>query len=369
MTDLRDARLAKALAHAPDADDVPSAATRGAIRKIAERPINTWANRPKDQEVPWWKALWAQSGRRAGNWQAAFATVVLGGIITLLWHGRELPDEKPEKSVAQAPSPASVPATVSTAEKPPGKATDVATAGAAVTGMTPSPATATATAAKQSRPAQNPKDAQNAKNVENSQVAAAPVAEPTVPAPAQAAPEAAAVANADKAMRDAAPATQRAATGAVQAPVAAPAPTAAAAPAPMPKALPQAELAGRSAATGAAAGTGALGRLAAPSLREWTSADLTYGGRSTRLARPQGQALVSRIQSLTAAMASDAPNAAEGASLLRLQLLDANGVQATFELWANSYRWQKAGQRDVLGPVNADDVSSLLALAAQAMPP
>lgn len=365
MTDLRDARLAKALAHAPDADDVPLAATRGAIRKIAERPMNTWANRPKDQEVPWWKALWVQSGRRGGPWPAAFATVVLGGIITLLWHGRELPDEKPEESVAQAPSPASVPATVSTAEKPPGKATDVATAGASGTGMTPSPATA----AKQSRPAQNPKDAQNAMNVQNSQVAAAPVAEPTAPAPAQAAPEAAAVANADKDLRDAAPATQREAVGGVQAPAVTPAPAAAPAPAPMAKALPQAELAGRSAATGAAAGTGALGRLASPSLREWTSADLTYGGRSTRLTRPQGQALVSRVQSLTAAGASGALDAAQGASLLRLQLLDANGVQATFELWANSYRWQRTGQRDVLGPVNADDVSSLLALAAQAMPP
>ena len=95
--DLRDARLHKALAHAPDAQDLPGEATRVAILKIAENSIPTRANGTNAPQMPWWRSLWAQTGGRGGPWNAAFATVLLGSIITLIWLEREVPDARPDE--------------------------------------------------------------------------------------------------------------------------------------------------------------------------------------------------------------------------------------------------------------------------------
>ena len=94
---LRDARLKKALDSAPDAAEVSAEWARVAIKNAA-----LWSLQ-KPQPVPWWRR-WR--GGRAGArmpWNAAFATVLLAGFVTVFWHGHEVPDAQPD-SAAQTPS-------------------------------------------------------------------------------------------------------------------------------------------------------------------------------------------------------------------------------------------------------------------------
>ena len=122
-TDLRDARLHKALANAPDGDALPSPSTRHTITNIANNSVLTKAIADFDAKKPWWKAFWEKVGRtglgrhtgtgkHARPWNAAFATPLLGGLITLIWQGQPVPDavldERP--AAQQVPVPMDVPA-------------------------------------------------------------------------------------------------------------------------------------------------------------------------------------------------------------------------------------------------------------------
>jgi hypothetical protein len=91
---LRDARLAKALQHAPDADALPSPALRKTIKTIATSAIGVSARGQLDTKNSWWHSWWASTGSARGPWGGALATLVLGSIITAMWYGQEVPDEK-----------------------------------------------------------------------------------------------------------------------------------------------------------------------------------------------------------------------------------------------------------------------------------
>jgi len=80
MTQLRDARLRRALEAAPDALARPPARTRAAILAAAA-----------DAVQPWWKRWWAAMGDRRTPWAAALATVVLATLVIVLWQGQEIP--------------------------------------------------------------------------------------------------------------------------------------------------------------------------------------------------------------------------------------------------------------------------------------
>jgi hypothetical protein len=80
MTELRDARLRKALHDAPDAQLQPPQRTRDAIRQAAHSAVQ-----------PAWRSWWRQAGDRRLPWGAALATVALATLITVLWEGREIP--------------------------------------------------------------------------------------------------------------------------------------------------------------------------------------------------------------------------------------------------------------------------------------
>jgi hypothetical protein len=102
MNGLRDARLHKALESAPDEGERPREDTRAAIRARAHSAV-------KPARTPWWKKLYAGAGgSRHMPWNAAFATVAVATLVTLLWHDREVPDAKtaaPEpSSTAAAPA-------------------------------------------------------------------------------------------------------------------------------------------------------------------------------------------------------------------------------------------------------------------------
>lgn len=104
MSGLRDARLRRALESAPDAHMRPDAKTRAAIRAAALGAVA-----PAAAPAPWWRTVWDSTGRR-GPWNAAFATVLLASLVTVLWYDREVPDARTDKvSVAPVP-PSALPA-------------------------------------------------------------------------------------------------------------------------------------------------------------------------------------------------------------------------------------------------------------------
>ena len=124
---------------------------------------------------------------------------------------------------------------------------------------------------------------------------------------------------------------------------------------------------------------------------EWTAADVLYQGRSARLVRRDAQNLVNRALALAnasinananaGASASSSPSASPSPAAkatgeaaeppLRLQLQDQNNPEpvAQFELRGNAFRWQRAGQADVLGVLTPEAAAGLLAEAARALPP
>lgn len=94
MTSLRDARLHRALEEAPDAALRPSRATHDAIRAAAQDALR-----------PWWRRWWSEGGSR--RWAPAFATVLLAGLVTVLWQGQEVPGARSEPAAADQAVPAS----------------------------------------------------------------------------------------------------------------------------------------------------------------------------------------------------------------------------------------------------------------------
>ena len=91
---LRDARLARALEHAPDVleDARPEAQRRAAILRAAHAAV---AQAPVTPPPPWWSrcAEWLRAGAGPGRmpWNAALATVLLAGFVTLLWREEPIP--------------------------------------------------------------------------------------------------------------------------------------------------------------------------------------------------------------------------------------------------------------------------------------
>lgn len=106
MTALRDARLKKALEYAPDAGSVPVKSVGDAIKLEALRAV---LSRPTHPRVGLWarlRAWWLPPGHVP--WNAAFASVLVASMVTLLWRGEDTPGAEPqtirERPVAATPS-------------------------------------------------------------------------------------------------------------------------------------------------------------------------------------------------------------------------------------------------------------------------
>lgn len=102
---LRDARLAHALQHMPDAHMQPSPQTRSAVLQEALRAASAAINTaptplrsPPAVTNPWWHGWLGQPGHRV-PWSAAFASLAVVGFITVLWHGKDVPDAAPERAL------------------------------------------------------------------------------------------------------------------------------------------------------------------------------------------------------------------------------------------------------------------------------
>jgi hypothetical protein len=396
-TYLRDARLKLALDNAPDAHLQASPALRNAIKNIAASALQTGEvatfssksglenavsgnlqqppqtvnekSSPITRLGAWAQSLWQGAGQQNKPWNAAFATLVLGSIITLIWFDKDVPDaaldERPAPAApgAQAPvvaAPAAPAANTTVAATvpelaPAPAAKEIATpaAGRVDKAKSVAPPAVMADAAKSTgaitgQATVKQRDlARNDAPVENkveSKAESAVAEQTSAPARSRALAEASSALSA--------PASPRAA-----APAAAPA---------LPSAL---------GATGALADQSlAKSSAAAPFLLpDWTQLDVSYVGRIARLARADAQNLVAQAQALASAeplafanAKLDAPNSNP---LLQLHLLDASGVVAQFELWNNSYRWRRKGLADVTGPVTADQLTALLAQVSRNLPP
>lgn len=125
--DRPDPLLRRALEHAPDHSAVPDFRVGKRIRSMAHDAVAPEAAQdllpmlPDGQ--PWWRRLLFGSGAGRSNmpWNAAFATVVVGVLVTVLWQrepvpGPQLDSQAPAKE--RAPAPAVVPAPVPAAPAP-----------------------------------------------------------------------------------------------------------------------------------------------------------------------------------------------------------------------------------------------------------
>jgi hypothetical protein len=119
MTELRDARLVRALEHAPDARALPGDASRRAILAAAHAAV------APATVAPWWRRWWGGDGRQRMPWSAALASVLLASLVTVLWYDREVPDAAPQAPRMEAPAsqpapppPSSAPAPKSVAPAP-----------------------------------------------------------------------------------------------------------------------------------------------------------------------------------------------------------------------------------------------------------
>ena len=116
---LRDARLARALEHAPDTLEPaqPAAAMRDAILRAAHAAVETPQAHPVATRGRDWRAgvagVW---GRLMGTgrmpWNAALATVLLAGFITLLWRDEPVPSAQTDPPIAASPPRADQPTQV-----------------------------------------------------------------------------------------------------------------------------------------------------------------------------------------------------------------------------------------------------------------
>lgn len=418
MSELRDARLQRALASAPDADLRPEARTREAVRQAAmaavggaavreaapvQRPAQT--NSPKNAPTGWrrlWSALWPSAGT-AGSarhmpWNAALATVLLASLVTLLWREQDIPGAEPGLEHAGQPAPAApaAPAAAPMAAAPP--TPGVATQPSLEVATRPAPKAATSSAPEAAVPAGKTQQAATADASSNA--TAADVARPASPAKpsfaaspapavaerrrdarseplaetAPAAPAAPAVpAREDRSAfaKSAPPSQAPVLTDAVSPPVQAP-PLPAPVPAPAvqppaptaPAALSAAAPAAKAAApAGVGAAMSRRAEIVAPMPDAWTQARILDGsGRGVQVDRAQAPALAGLLRDALAA--GPAGLQPFGPATLRLELLQGGQRLGVLEVAGPLLRWTPAAVGGAAGQVRLvqPDAAALQAL-------
>jgi hypothetical protein len=363
MTSLRDSRFEKALEAAPDAHLRPDARTRQAVLQAAAAAVQAQPARPP---VARWRRWWsggADGGAGRMPWNAAFATVLLAGFVTLLWQGQPVPDARlddapPVTKPAEAPAVAadvvpSVPpitAPPNAPSPPPTPQAQSAPSGAPAA-RPATPAKAAADSAARVAPPQSAKRQEPAP-------ASAPAPAPA-PAPAIAqersseagtgamAPSAPAIVTRElRPPPDTAqPASAAAASAAASlSPAARPMPApradaAAATPESGLRGLTSAEPAApaRAAAPGLAAGN-AFGRAAPlathdpPALHGWTELRITQGGRTRRVARVEAAALAALAEQMRRLVPIAGEGVLHGDTFVRIAFVQGDAVLAELEL-------------------------------------
>lgn len=121
---LHDPLLQQVLDHAPDQAATPDAALRQSIRVLAHEAVApSLPAGPVGAEWPWWQRLLGIGGGAGSRmpWNAAFATVLVGVLVTVMWQREPVPGAAPDAPMQErpaAPVPAAPPAPVTPAPKP-----------------------------------------------------------------------------------------------------------------------------------------------------------------------------------------------------------------------------------------------------------
>jgi hypothetical protein len=367
VNNLRDARLHKALAHAPDARDMPAQAIRNAIKNKANDAINTRAGVRFDVNPSWWKRFWASTGRASSPWNAAFATVLLGSIITVIWYGHDVPDAtlderpiaSPQVQGRAAPSAATAPLAPAEQTPPasasvPAPALELAQPPLAKALPVPKPAKS---------PASSPKASDKGK---------------TEPLGERRKEDASVSGNTESRMEQVAPsATGRAPAPMSPAPPPAPA-IAAAAPPPAAQVPSPPQVLGRAGVLADQARSGAKVAAAAPASAavmplQWGSLKVVYRGRTAVLSRAESQALTAQVQALVASAVDSAALLPPTTPTVQLKWYSANATGATevatFSLWGGRFVWQVGGNAAIEGVALSDQLDTLLASVTRVVPP
>lgn len=318
MTDMRDARFQKALQEAPDAGARPAPHVGQAIRDAARGALPT-PPRPLAMDT-WWRRLWRSTAVPAAPWNAAFATLLVAVLVTVMWvrdpvpqaqpfadSAPQLPAAKVESSPVPAPAPVPVPSPskVAQAVQPAAPLADQALAA--------NKATDALATEDQSKTARSEKDASAEARLSRADVArAAAPAMPSAPVASSVAPAA--------------------------------------------KAQSSANLSG---------------------LEGWSAIQIQMHGRLVTLDREQAQSLFAGMlrlarqlrQTPTESRTSPALPATE--PTLRLTVVSQGPAQretqAVMVLWDDAVLWQRPTKDDVIASVPAADVQALLQLARQSI--
>jgi hypothetical protein len=89
---LRDARLAMAWQHMPDAHMLPSDSTRQSVLQAGKQAVKT----PGTVGL-WWQRLMRKPHHRA-QWTTAVASVLVASFITVMWYGTNTPEASPDEA-------------------------------------------------------------------------------------------------------------------------------------------------------------------------------------------------------------------------------------------------------------------------------
>lgn len=333
MTELRDARLRKALDEAPDATLRPPERTREAIRAAAHGAVQ-----------PGWRRWWSRSGSSGAPWTAAFATLALATLVITMWEGREVPGARTEPAAADHVAP------VAPAAAPPVATT---TAPGPAPGPVPAPGPEPAVAPQPQRapaPATAPTPALEARErgaAARQQSPPLSVPAPPVladapsggttsaPAPAPAPPPQVALAPSPAPMP--APAPAPAPLTAPPPPAAAPAP-----PPPPPAAVARSAERALPRAPAAATQDAAASAVVPPAATAWTQVRVEAQGKSVVVPRAQAGRLPALVERV---FASERLPAASTPAALRLELAEGNETLGLLE-WVDE-RWRWTPLRDV----------------------
>lgn len=320
MTALRDARLKKALEYAPDAGLAPVKSVGDAIKSEAMRAVLLRPTHPRAGLWARLRAWWLPPGHVP--WNAAFASLLLASLVTLLWRGEAPPGAEPE-TVRGLPAAAVSPTPPTPSEAPPEKTL---------------------------QPAQPiPKaEAPRVRSEGPGGTAPPPVADaaPAAPARHEAPPLPSSVP---------VPAPAEAVAVAPQAPAMRAAPVAASAPA----AKAMAPLLGRAERSGVPAEPAARATWDG-----WTELRVTAAGRTDRVLRSVSPGWGGVLQRLVAVAVTAEPLG--GVPTLQVDLLQGGVPLGRLELAAPWVRWTPAGGDSRTGQANAALLGDLQALLAAA---
>ena len=388
--DLTDSALRQVLARAPDRSELPDWQLRQTILQRAHEAVAEQAEllAASREPAPWWhlSSWWKKGERRAVTpWNAAFATVLLAGLVTVMWQHEPVPDARPSAApapMAEAPrGPAPLPAP---APAPAAPETERAASAPGAAVMTAPPLSSAASDAMGTPPANRDagvggraagvagNDAHAAKKA--SEAANAPKPTPSPPphavAPAPA-PAPAPAAQAKSMPQPTAPAAQLPLKPlAPNAPATAP-PVAATQPTPgTGPTLPSLSAESTPAAPPAARPGQRTDETPPPTfaaLSQWTELRISHDGQSRTVRRGQEGQLGLLLNS--AAIMADGPQRLRGRAVWRVTLLRGGKQLAVLEVAPAQVQWTEAKAPPATGAPPAAALDALRAALGQAMQP